>query len=55
MGAPQIIMVVLITLNVAVNILQHGQEIKRNGLQALLIDMPLTVGILYWGGFFASS
>ena len=52
MGAPQIIMIVLITLNVTVNILQHGEETKKNGLQALAVDMPLTVGLLYWGGFF---
>ena len=51
MGAPQIIMVVLITLNVANNIFNHGKTKEVNGATAVLIDLPLTVGLLYWGGF----
>jgi len=52
MGAPQIIMIVLITLNVANSIFNHGKTKQINGASTLFIDLPLTVGILYWGGFF---
>jgi hypothetical protein len=52
MGAPQIIMIVLITLNVANAVFNHGKTREHNGLSTLLIDMPITVGLLYWGGFF---
>ena len=53
MGAPQIIMIILMTLNVTVNILQHGKTTTKNGVTTLFLDLPLTVGLLYWGGFFS--
>tara|TARA_B100000676_G_C17354501_1_gene472597 strand:+ start:157 stop:537 length:381 start_codon:yes stop_codon:yes gene_type:complete len=49
-AAPQIILTVLITFNTTANCVLHGRAIKYNGLAAL-IDVPITVGLLWWGGF----
>lgn len=53
MGAPQIIMIVLLTFSVSQHLIKHGEtgEIKYNvfiGLVAAAIE----VGLLWWGGFF---
>ena len=53
MGIPQIIMIVLIAIGTALHIIKHGEEYKRGGV-ALLVNLPLMVGVLYYGGFFTT-
>lgn len=51
MQTPQIIIVVLITINLIVNLLKNGES-KKYSFATALIDNSIVLGVLYWGGFF---
>jgi len=53
MGAPQIIMVVMLSLGFVAHCFLHGKprtDKYHCGIQ--LLSTALTVGLLIWGGFF---
>jgi len=53
MKAPQIIFIVLIAINALVTANQHGKSKgDYNIFYYLLVDVPITIGLLIWGGFF---
>jgi len=52
MGAPQIIVIVLIAISLVANLLNNGQPKKYN-LVTALIDSTALIGLLIWGGFFS--
>ena len=51
MEAPQIIMIVLMTVNTVVAALKHEDHGRKYNFVAALLDTPITVGLLWWGGF----
>lgn len=55
MGAPQIIFIVLITLSVSRGILKHGESDGYVSAPSSIVGAVLTVGLLWWGGFFSGS
>lgn len=56
MGVPQILMIIIYTLNILIAILQHGKletTIHRhNALYDILVD-AIIISILYAGGFWS--
>ena len=52
MGTPQIIFIILIGLNLLITARYHGQDKGEHNLCHALINAGLTIGLLYWGGFF---
>jgi len=52
MNAPQIIMIILLTLNTALHLDQHGQPRGNYHFGMKLLTVAITVLILIWGGFF---
>jgi len=48
---PQILVLILLSLNVGAAIVGHGQEMRRNAFLTGF-DAAATLGLLYWGGFF---
>lgn len=52
MNAPQVVMIVLISLSMFASLLLHGKETKVNFFVSLLSN-SLVIGLLIWGGFFA--
>lgn len=53
MHAPQIIMIVLLSLAVFRGILRYGEDVGNVNAWASLIGVLLNVGLLVWGGFFS--
>lgn len=53
MGAPQIIMIVLLTLSVSRGVLKHGESDGTISAGQSAFGAALTVALLWWGGFFA--
>ncbi len=54
MGIPQIIMICLIAFNTTAALLKHGEpKGNYNAPLTLFIDLPLMIGLLYYGGFFS--
>ena len=54
--APQIIYASLFLLSAAQVVIEHGKPRKNyNAWTFLLIDSPITLGLLYWGGFFGGK
>ena len=51
MNAPQIILIVWLTVGLTGNLFLHGQEEKRDFFVTFL-RCCILVGILVWGGFF---
>lgn len=53
MGIPQIIIVILYALNIGIELTRHGEP-KQGNHNAFytLIGTAISVGILWWGGFF---
>ena len=51
MGAPQIIMTVLIAMGVGISLTNHGHPKGVYGVSDWLISPALTAALLYWGGF----
>jgi hypothetical protein len=52
MNAPQIILIVWLSLSLGINMAWHGETAERNGFITFARGV-LLVGLLYWGGFFA--
>ncbi len=51
--APQLIMLVLMTVALGISLSEHGQE--RRGTKNFFTDLIATIisfGLLWWGGFF---
>jgi len=51
MGAPQIIFIVIASIELLVHAIKHG-EIREFNISMRIIDTTLMVGLLFWGGFF---
>lgn len=54
LGIPQIIMVVLIVMSGAIHLVKHGEPRDNYSFGWWFISFILTVGLLWWGGFFSS-
>ena len=52
MQTPQVIVIVLTAISLAVNLLKNGEPKKYNFVAAL-IDSTALIGLLIWGGFFS--
>jgi len=53
MGVPQIIVIVLIAIGIGINLSKYGQpKTGTVDIFDVLIGPAITVGLLYWGGFF---
>lgn len=55
MGIPQFILLAIYFIGLVHNISRHGEPMtdrKYNGLDSLF-SLTITVGLLYWGGFFS--
>jgi hypothetical protein len=53
MKAPQVIMIVMLSLAFGIDALKHGEPRKGDHNAVLsLIAIGLQVGLLIWGGFF---
>lgn len=55
MHAPQIIMIVLITLSVSRGVIKHGESDGTVSAPANIIGAILTLALLWWGGFFGEA
>ena len=54
MHTPQIIVIVLISMNFGIELIKHGQPKEGNhNVFIKLIDVGVLVGLLIWGGFFS--
>jgi hypothetical protein len=53
MGAPQIIMIVLYALGLAVTAEKHGEPRSNHNLGSQAVATAISAGLLYWGGFFS--
>ena len=51
MNAPQVCMVVWISISLVVNLMNHGQP-RKVSFGGALLDSLLVTGLLIWGGFF---
>lgn len=54
MGTPQIISLILMGLNLLITSHLHGQDRGKHNILYTLINVGLTIGLLYWGGFFTT-
>ena len=52
MGTPQIIYLSLISINLLASAYLHGHDKGKHNIFHALINAGLTIGLLYWGGFF---
>lgn len=53
MGIPQVIFVILITMDITVDICCHGQPKQgKYSVWCALIQNSLLTALLWWGGFF---
>ena len=53
MKAPQIIMIIIMTMNVSINLIKHGEpKDDVYSFPIALISTIINVGLLIWGGFF---
>jgi|19_taG_2_1085344.scaffolds.fasta_scaffold21214_5 hypothetical protein len=48
---PQILVLILLSLNLGAAVIGHGRETKVNAY-VTAFDMAATLGLLAWGGFF---
>lgn len=53
METPQIICIILMGLNLLITAHLHGQDKGKHNIFHTLINAGLTIGLLYWGGFFS--
>ena len=51
MGTPQIIFIVIASIELLVHAAKHGERREFN-IFAKIIDTAVLVGLLIWGGFF---
>jgi len=52
MNAPQIIMIILLSVNTAMHLAQDGEPRGNYNFWMKLLTVAITVLILIWGGFF---
>jgi len=52
MNAPQIIFIVLASIELLVHAHKHGQSRGKFNIGMALLNTAFTVGLLWWGGFF---
>ena len=52
MKAPQIIFIVLVGLELLMHANKHGQPRENYNILIALFNAVITVGLLWWGGFF---
>ncbi len=52
MGTPQIICIITMGLNLLISAHLHGKERGTHNIFHTLINAGITIGLLYWGGFF---
>lgn len=52
--APQIIYTVLAAMGLGVAIVKHGESRGNYSFWTILFNTMLSVGLLYWGGFFTA-
>ena len=53
MGAPQIILIVLLAIGGTITLAQHGTwQVREYNFVTWSIVTAVEVGLLYWGGFF---
>tara|TARA_Y100000385_G_scaffold103059_1_gene106548 strand:- start:727 stop:888 length:162 start_codon:yes stop_codon:yes gene_type:complete len=53
MSTPAIIWIVLAIMTLAYKATAHGELKPVSVTSYLVLDLPLMVGLLYWGGFFS--
>ena len=51
MGAPQIIVIVLLSMDVVVNIAKHGEPKSPYNALIGVLDSVIIAALLWWGGF----
>ena len=51
MKTPQIITIILFTVNVVLAIVNHGKTVKSLGFFWSVVDFLVIVGLFKWGGF----
>lgn len=51
-GLPQIIYLGLVSLSLGIQIANHGKPRSNENAWAGFIGICITIGLLYWGGFF---
>lgn len=55
MGAPQIIMIVLIAFSVSRGILKHGESDGTVSAPTNIVAAIISVTLLWWGGFWTQA
>jgi hypothetical protein len=53
LGAPQIIMLVILALGGGIALALHGKPRDDHNFFLWFISFLITMGLLWWGGFFA--
>ena len=53
MGTPQLIMVILLAIGMTRGLLKHGESDGTVSLPGITIGTCITVGLLWWGGFWS--
>lgn len=51
-GVPQIVILVLYLLNIALSAVHHGEEQKPYNVWMTMLGVAINFTILKWGGFF---
>jgi len=54
MSMPAIIMIVLMTFGALTSAVRHGRTTTEN-FHVTAVSLAVHIGLLYWGGFFASN
>ena len=52
MGAPQIIVAILLVIEITRSAVKHGQMKEREHFGKKILDVIATILLLKWGGFF---
>ena len=53
MGIPQVIFVILVTMDITVDMCWHGKKLEgKHNVLLTAATNALLIGLLYWGGFF---
>lgn len=53
MGAPQIIVIVMMTMAVTLHMIKHGEKRDPYNGHFAFIGAIINLALLYWGGFFS--
>jgi hypothetical protein len=54
MRAPQVIFIILCTVDVMIHLFKHGDERPKYNFFVKVADTFLLTALLFWGGFFAA-